>query len=436
MCARSVNSSASRPAPVTADTATSGGWAVGRLGAHRSAFVYTVTMGARGGWVSWATCARGGAGYSDSGCKYAMTSASAMARSAAARIASCSLYSGSSKPGESVKMNCASSRVSSPMTGRRVDCGFGATMARCSPTRALRRVDFPTLGRPAKATVPQRVMRGSYGLAKRRAPGGYSSSHLRRCRRASLARCRVPRARAPHRVGPDRIVPPARDPPRLAHRLWSRHRRRGAPPRGVRADASGAHHRAPGGSGWQHPARLPRVGRAHDRAGGGAASRRAQGGDGAGAGRGGGAARAPARDALRAADGERGRARAAARHGRRRTARPAGDGVLAGDRVRRADDGRGGAGTARGDDVAVLQPAGRARGVGTRAGVAPHEGVGRVVRAGRAVKNTKPAPMHWGGLQGKAGGGLLSHGLATAVPSALTGLTTVFGMGTGVALSR
>ncbi len=36
----------------------------------------------------------------------------------------------------------------------------------------------------------------------------------------------------------------------------------------------------------------------------------------------------------------------------------------------------------------------------------------------------------------KAGGGLLSHDLAIAVPSALTGLTTVFGMGTGVALSR
>ena len=36
----------------------------------------------------------------------------------------------------------------------------------------------------------------------------------------------------------------------------------------------------------------------------------------------------------------------------------------------------------------------------------------------------------------EAGGGLLSHDLAIAVPSALTGLTTVFGMGTGVALSR
>jgi hypothetical protein len=36
----------------------------------------------------------------------------------------------------------------------------------------------------------------------------------------------------------------------------------------------------------------------------------------------------------------------------------------------------------------------------------------------------------------EAGGGLLSRDLAVAVPSALTGLTTVFGMGTGVALSR
>src|SRR6185436_11857235 len=83
--------------------------------------------------------------------------------SAAVRIASCSLYSGSSKPGESVKMNCASSRVSSPMTGMRVDWGFGATIARCSPTRAFSSVDLPTLGRPASATVPQRVMGGSYG---------------------------------------------------------------------------------------------------------------------------------------------------------------------------------------------------------------------------------------------------------------------------------
>ena len=42
---------------------------------------------------------------------------------------------------------------------------------------------------------------------------------------------------------------------------------------------------------------------------------------------------------------------------------------------------------------------------------------------------------HWT-FASEAGGGLLSHPLAGAVPSALTGLTTVFGMGTGVALSR
>ena len=43
---------------------------------------------------------------------------------------------------------------------------------------------------------------------------------------------------------------------------------------------------------------------------------------------------------------------------------------------------------------------------------------------------------HATGILREAGGGLLSHDLSIAVPSALTGLTTVFGMGTGVALSR
>src|SRR5204862_5497981 len=100
----------------------------------------------------------GGAGYSPSGCRYAITSASSIARSAAARIASCNRYSGSSRPGESVKMYCVSSLVSRPTTGRRVDWGFGDTMARCSPTSALSSVDLPTFGRPASTMVPQRVM--------------------------------------------------------------------------------------------------------------------------------------------------------------------------------------------------------------------------------------------------------------------------------------
>ncbi len=39
------------------------------------------------------------------------------------------------------------------------------------------------------------------------------------------------------------------------------------------------------------------------------------------------------------------------------------------------------------------------------------------------------------GLETEAGDGLLSHEVSLAVPSALTGLTSVFGMGTGVALS-
>ena len=40
------------------------------------------------------------------------------------------------------------------------------------------------------------------------------------------------------------------------------------------------------------------------------------------------------------------------------------------------------------------------------------------------------------GSQEKAGDGLLSHHLSVAVPSALQGLTAVFGMGTGVAPAR
>src|SRR5262245_37254554 len=62
------------------------------------------------------------------------------------------------------------------------------------------------------------------------------------------------------------------------------------------------------------------------------------------------------------------------------------------------------------------------RGEGWRAGVSKAEDpVGR--RPGGVFK-------------GKAGDGLLSHHLAMAVPSALQGLTTVFGMGTGVAPAR
>ena len=41
-----------------------------------------------------------------------------------------------------------------------------------------------------------------------------------------------------------------------------------------------------------------------------------------------------------------------------------------------------------------------------------------------------------GVLQREADDGLLSHDLAVAVPSTLQGLTTVFGMGTGVAPAR
>ena len=40
------------------------------------------------------------------------------------------------------------------------------------------------------------------------------------------------------------------------------------------------------------------------------------------------------------------------------------------------------------------------------------------------------------GIEGMAGDGLLSHHLSVAVPSTLRDLTSVFGMGTGVAPAR
>ena len=50
----------------------------------------------------------------------------------------------------------------------------------------------------------------------------------------------------------------------------------------------------------------------------------------------------------------------------------------------------------------------------------------------RSPRHRNPDGSVTGASQG-AGIGLLSRGLSTGVPSALLGLTTVFGMGTGVA---
>ena len=66
---------------------------------------------------------------------------------------------------------------------------------------------------------------------------------------------------------------------------------------------------------------------------------------------------------------------------------------------------------------------------------APRQTVITVVRDA-CVLRSRATPLPDVVIQLEAGGGLLSHDLAVAVPSALTGLTTVFGMGTGVALSR
>ena len=51
-------------------------------------------------------------------------------------------------------------------------------------------------------------------------------------------------------------------------------------------------------------------------------------------------------------------------------------------------------------------------------------------------QNAPLSKMLDGAFDREAGDGLLSHNLSIAVPSALQGLTAVFGMGTGVAPAR
>ena len=52
--------------------------------------------------------------------------------------------------------------------------------------------------------------------------------------------------------------------------------------------------------------------------------------------------------------------------------------------------------------------------------------------ASRAPPKSRRPPPRWGPSQKESGGDLLSQGDAPQVPSALAGLTSVFGMGTGV----
>jgi hypothetical protein len=53
-----------------------------------------------------------------------------------------------------MKINWPSGRLMIPRIRVRVVCGFSETAAICSPTRALRSVDLPELGRPIKAAEP------------------------------------------------------------------------------------------------------------------------------------------------------------------------------------------------------------------------------------------------------------------------------------------
>ena len=67
--------------------------------------------------------------------------------------------------------------------------------------------------------------------------------------------------------------------------------------------------------------------------------------------------------------------------------------------------------------------------------VAGRRGVGRWIWfvAMGGVEQTKPQPCEGLGFRRGAGDGLLSRDLSIGVPSALQGLTIVFGMGTSMA---
>ena len=75
---------------------------------------------------------------------------------------------GALDPGRSTSTSCQSGPLATPRIARRVVCGLSETIATLAPTIALASVDLPTLGRPAKATKPDRVAAG--GRVARIAP--------------------------------------------------------------------------------------------------------------------------------------------------------------------------------------------------------------------------------------------------------------------------
>src|SRR4051812_33839352 len=75
-------------------------------------------------------------------------------------IARSSRRFGRKMPGVSTRMICALSSMTMPRISARVVCTLRETMVTLEPTRALTRVDLPTLGAPISATKPQRVVAG------------------------------------------------------------------------------------------------------------------------------------------------------------------------------------------------------------------------------------------------------------------------------------
>src|SRR5438105_10418228 len=84
-------------------------------------------------------------------------------------------------PGVSTKTIWAAGSVLMPRMRLRVVCGLAETAATFSPRRALSSVDLPTLGRPTRATYPDRCGGGFLGF-------GIGAEGTRRVRGASIRR--------------------------------------------------------------------------------------------------------------------------------------------------------------------------------------------------------------------------------------------------------
>src|ERR687893_565680 len=152
-------------------------------------------------------------------------SASARPRSTLRCMRSVSASRGRCTPGRSTSTSCQSGPVAMPRISRRVVCGLSDTIATLPPTMRLTSVDFPALGRPARATKPERVTASPSprpgARASRRRPRARSQDARPASRPLPAPLGRDARGRAPARVAARSRALPERAPRFRARRAGS-----------------------------------------------------------------------------------------------------------------------------------------------------------------------------------------------------------------------